>query len=113
MTKFLGEGKSFALLEITTQANVRTVVQDTAHPFVGFFGAAVGYAAARRKEHLWAKTAFAAATLANFSAEIGQEVLLFSDVRTHFYDAPLETAKDYVFALVGVALFMARRRKRQ
>lgn len=86
------------------------------HPIVGYIGAYTGaWLATKILPHYKSAAAFGAATMgtiANFSAESGQEISKSRDATEYLaFNRLPETAKDYIFALIGTALYLGLGRK--
>lgn len=98
----------------------RWTIDSTAHPLLGYMGAWAASAAANMSPRrplglLKGKAAFIGATAANFAVEGAQSFTVAASQYVDFWSSRNlpETAKDYAFALAGMALFMYQNRRQE
>ncbi|MCA9349006.1 hypothetical protein KC878_02550 [Candidatus Saccharibacteria bacterium] len=95
---------------------LREAGESLSHPILGYIGALTGTLASRfRSRTTRAGYVVAGATIANFSAEVGQLYLVPHSPETDFFlssNFP-ETLKDYAFSLIGMGLFIVNQRRCQ
>ena len=90
-------------------------MNSSAHPFVGFIGAAVGMKVAQRLTKNKSERNMAlvvGAATANFYTEAAQQLILQPFPEYYFWATPQETAKDYLFALAGAGLYAALKKRK-
>lgn len=91
---------------------LRQIAESCAHPLLGYIGAWFGTEVVTgRSSEIAEDVAFAAATAVNFATETAQDIIIPTTEAAKWYHHPLETSKDYLFALGGAAIFFHQNRK--
>jgi hypothetical protein len=94
----------------------KMAVDSCAHPLLGYAGAwAANALAGSPAGKFKTKVAAAGTTIANFTAEASQSLLVASPQYVDFMSSRNlpETSKDYLFALGGLGLFMLQNKRQK